>query len=414
MREQLFAACKILEKVFLEGTYSDRAFDGEDPTALTSRLVFGVLERNVEIEYLLSQLVEKTPKKFVYILLKTGVYALLYLDNLPAFAIVSECVEVAKAAGKGGAAGFVNAVLKRVARHEYRMPAESDAEYLSVRFSVPQWFVDRLIAEYGTDKTLETLSDKGTELVHIRVNRRLSSLGEVKRTLDAKAQEYSESAAGGLLTRVTPLIKSLFARGIVTYQSPSSALAVDALAPDAKAEILDLCSAPGGKAVYASELAPQGHVTACDIHPHRVKLIEKYAARMHADNVKAVATDATVFRKDFEEKFDCVMADVPCSCFGTYKKHPDVFLQRGEEVISSIAATQKKIIDNAVRCLKKGGVLLYSTCTLFSEENGENAEYIMQKGLTPERLPIAFDNDGTLQILPHGEWDGFFIARFRK
>ena len=108
MKEQISAACAILSKVFSDGTYADRAFDNEDPAALTSRLVFGVLEKNVEIEYILLQLVEKTPKKFVYILLKVGIYALRYLDNVPDYAIVSECVEAAKSAGKGGAAGFVN------------------------------------------------------------------------------------------------------------------------------------------------------------------------------------------------------------------------------------------------------------------------------------------------------------------
>lgn len=414
MKEQISASCAILAKVFSEGTYADRAFDGEDPAALTSRIVFGVLERNIEIEYILSQLVEKPPKKFVYILLKVGVYALLYLDNIPDYAIVSECVEAAKAAGKGGAAGFVNAVLKRVARREYRLPSPTDADYVRVHYSVPEWFADRLVSDYGEKAAIGTLDAAGSDLVHLRVNRRLSSAEEVGRTLAAKGQSFAPSEVGGILTRVTPLVTNLFSRGIVTYQSPSSVLAVDALAPRKDAEILDLCSAPGGKAVYASELAPSGHVTACDLHPHRVGLIKKYASRMHADNVIATVADATVFDKRLEGKFDCVIADVPCSCFGTYKKHPDVFLQRGEEVIARLAAVQKKIIDNAVRYLKDGGVMIYSTCTLFSEENEENAEYILRKGLTPERMPIAYDNDGTYKILPHGEWDGFFIARFAK
>lgn len=414
MKEQISAACAILSKVFSEGTYADRAFDNEDPAALTSRLVFGVLEKNVEIEYILLQLVEKNPKKFVHILLKVGIYALRYLDNVPDYAIVSECVEAAKSAGKGGAAGFVNAVLKRVAKREYRLPDPSDAEYLSVHYCVPQWFVDKLTVEYGKDVALDVLSARGTDEVHLRVNRRMSNLRAVEETLKKKGQEYSESEVGGLLTRVTPVVKQLFAQGVVTYQSPSSVLAVDALAPQGDVEILDLCSAPGGKAVYASELAPKGRVTACDLHPHRVALIKKYAERMHADNVKAVCADATVFDESLQNKFDFVMADVPCSCFGTYKKHPDVFLQRGEKVIPELASVQRKIISNAARYLKRGGVLVYSTCTLFSEENEDNARYAQSLGLVPDRMPINHPNDGTLRIMPHGEWDGFFIARFEK
>ena len=135
---------------------------------------------------------------------------------------------------------------------------------------------------------------------------------------------------------------------------------------------------------------------------------------MHADNVKAVCADATVFDESLQNKFDFVMADVPCSCFGTYKKHPDVFLQRGEKVIPELASVQRKIISNAARYLKRGGVLVYSTCTLFSEENEDNARYAQSLGLVPDRMPINHPNDGTLRIMPHGEWDGFFIARFEK
>ena len=319
----------------------------------------------------------KRPKKQVETLLKIGVYALLYIDNIPDYAIVSECVEAARSIGKEGACGFINAVLKRVARREYVLPAPSDENYLSVHYSVPEWFARRLVEEYGRQRAESVLEDKGTECVHLRVNTRISSNDAVKKLLDAHAQEYVLSAAGGLLTRVTPLVRSLFAEGVVTYQSPSSMLAVQGLAPGGRTEILDLCSAPGGKAVYASELAPAAIVTACDVHPHRIELIKKYASRMHADNVRPVLSDATVFEPRFEERFDFVMADVPCTCFGTYKKHPDVFLQRGEEAIAKLAATQKRILDNAVRYLKKGGVLVYSTCTFAPEENeGVIADFI--------------------------------------
>lgn len=414
MKEHIRAACELLDKIYTDRTYADRVFDGEDASALSARLVFGVLERDTEISYILDRLVDKQPKRIVRILLKVGVYALLYIDNIPDYAIVNECVETAKALGKGGAAGFVNAVLKKVSTRSYTLPAPSDPDYLSVHFSKPEWFVRRMTAEYGEARTRAVLEEPSSELVHIRVNSRLSSDEAVKKLFDAHAHEYSPSAVGGFLVRVTPLVRSLFSEGIVTYQSPSSVLAVDALAPGGRCEVLDLCSAPGGKAVYAAELAPAATVTACDVHPHRVELIKKYAARMKADNVRPVISDATVFEPRFEGRFDFVMADVPCTCFGTFKKHPDVFLQRGEEAILKLAETQRRIIDNAVRYLKPGGVMVYSTCTLFEEENIRNAEYAAGKGLSLEKMLVPFDNDGTLQLLPRGEWDGFFIARFRK
>lgn len=414
MKEHILAACALLTKIYRDRTYADRAFDGEDASALSARLVFGVLERDTELTYILSQLVEKKPKPAIAVLLKVGAYALLYLDNVPDYATVSECVEAAKAMGKEGAAGFVNAVLKKISARKYALPAPSDPDYLSVHYSKPQWFIDKMTREYGREKLIAMLSDPVPELAHIRVNTRLTSDDAVRKLFDARAQEVTPSAAGGMLTKVTPLVRSLFAEGMITFQSPSSMMAVKALAPGGRTEILDLCSAPGGKAVYASELAPSAHITACDVHPHRVELIKKYAARMHASNITPTLSDATVFEPRFEGRFDSVMADVPCSCFGTYRKHPDVFLQRGEEAVAALSATQRRIIDNAVRYLKPGGVLVYSTCTLFAEENERNAEYIIKKGLRLDKMPLPYANDGTLKILPKGEWDGFFIARFIK
>ena len=401
MKEHILAACKLLSEIYTDRTYADRVFDGENASALSVRLVFGVLERDTEISFILAQLAEKQPQKPVRILLKVGAYALLYLDNVPDYAIVSECVEAVRSMGKGGASGFVNAVLKRIAARRFSLPEPGAPDYLSVHYSKPEWFVDRLIVEFGEARAKAVLEDKGGDDVHLRVNSRVSSAEAVIKLLRAHAQEYMPSAVGGILTRVTPLVKSLFAEGVVTYQSPSSVLAVQALAP-------------GGKAVYASELAPGGRVTACDVHPHRLELVRKYCSRMRADNVTPVLSDATVFEPRFEGRFDFVMADVPCTCFGTFRKHPDVFLQRGEDAIKQLSAVQKKILQNAVRYLKDGGVLVYSTCTLFREENSDNAEFARELGLVPEKMPIPFENDGTYRILPRGEWDGFFIARFRK
>ena len=414
MKEHIAAAWKLLQEIYSSGTYLDRVFDGESPSALTARLVNGVLEQDVKISYILSRLIEKKPQRSVAVLLKIGVYALLNLDNVPDYAVVSECVEVMKDAGKGGASGFVNAVLKRVSRREYSLPSTTDKNYLSVNFSKPQWFLDKMISEYGRERTLSLLEEPEFDKVHLRVNGRISSYGAVKSVLDAHAQENVRSAVGGIITSLTPVVANLFNEGVVTYQSPSSVLAVDALSPHYSAKILDLCAAPGGKSVYASELAREGEVVACDLHPHRVNLIKKYAARMKADNIRAVVADATKFDPQFEDAFDAVIADVPCSCFGTYRRHPDVFLQRGEEAIKTLAATQKKILRNAVRYLKKGGTLIYSTCTLFKEENEDNADYAASLGLTPEVMPISYRNDGRYKILPRGEWDGFFITRFRK
>ena len=185
MKHHFAAACRILDKVFTEKTYVDRAFDELDASDMTEKIVYGVLEENVKCEYILSQLLQKQPQKTVYILLKEGVYALLNLDNVPAYAIVSECVEAAKMLGKGGVAGFVNAVLKKVAAKQYSLPSPDEKNYISVNFSKPQWFVDRMVAQYGKESTLKVLEEPVSDFVHVRINTKITNKTKVCSVLSA-------------------------------------------------------------------------------------------------------------------------------------------------------------------------------------------------------------------------------------
>ena len=423
MKRHINSALKVLLKIFSEKTYSNMAIKGENLSDMSTKLVYGVLDENVKIEYILSQLLRKKPQNILYVLLKIGTYAINNLTDVPTFAIVSECVEVAKMNGKTENAGFVNAVLKKVANKSYVLPNENDANYFSVTYSKPEWFVNKIVAEYGKDKAVDILSAPINECEHIRVNSRLSTLDEVKKRLESAGEEYKDSEVGGLIVRATPTTADMFKKGFITYQSPSSMLAVYALGIKDGANVLDICSAPGGKAVLMSELSPNGKIIACDLHEHRLKLIEAYKARMRATNVETLKMDATKFKPEFEGRFDFVLLDAPCSCFGTFRKHPDVFLSRCESDLQNIASTQKEIIKNAVRYLKNGGALVYSTCTLFDEENKDVVDNAQKNGdVCLEKISFKSsvlnekfaDNDGTLQILPKGEYDGFYIARLRK
>lgn len=180
MRKHIDSAYKILSKVYQDGTYSNMAFLGERVSDMSTRLVYGTLEENVKIDYILSQLIEKKPQKSVLTLLKIGTYALLNLSDAPKFAIVSECVEVAKSNGKGGASGFINAVLKKVADGKYSLPKESDENYLSVKYSKPQWFCDKLEKQFGKEVARIILSAKSTTLEHIRINSRMATESDVE------------------------------------------------------------------------------------------------------------------------------------------------------------------------------------------------------------------------------------------
>lgn len=424
MRKHIDSAYKILSKVYQDGTYSNMAFLGERVSDMSTRLVYGTLEENVKIDYILSQLIEKKPQKSVLTLLKIGTYALLNLSDVPKFAIVSECVEVAKSNGKGGASGFINAVLKKVADGKYSLPKESDENYLSVTYSKPQWFRDKLEKQYGKEVARSILSAKSTTLEHIRINSRMATESDVEFLLKKNKTDFKKSDVGGYIVKANDTVRHMFDKGLVTFQSPSSILAVKALGVTDGAQILDICSAPGGKAVYMSELCPHGKVVACDLYPHRVALIQKYKNRMHTPNVKAVQADACVLNEEWKDAFDFVLCDAPCSCLGTFKKHPDVFLNKDESCISELAATQRQILENAAKYLKVSGAMVYSTCTLFEEENEnvvhdfleKNVDFVLEHISGLEKIDGGkyLDNKGMIQILPHDEYDGFFIAKIRR
>lgn len=424
MRKHIDSAYKILSKVYQDGTYSNMAFLGERVSDMSTRLVYGTLEENVKIDYILSQLIEKKPQKSVLTLLKIGTYALLNLSDVPKFAIVSECVEVAKSNGKGGASGFINAVLKKVADGKYSLPKESDENYLSVTYSKPQWFCDKLEKQYGKEVARSILSAKSTTLEHIRINSRMATESDVEFLLKKNKTDFKKSDVGGYIVKANDAVRHMFDKGLVTFQSPSSILAVKALGVTDGAQILDICSAPGGKAVYMSELCPHGKVVACDLYPHRVALIQKYKNRMHTPNVKAVQADACVLNEEWKDAFDFVLCDAPCSCLGTFKKHPDVFLNKDESCISELATTQRQILENAAKYLKVGGAMVYSTCTLFEEENEnvvhdfleKDVDFVLEHISGLEKIDGGkyLDNKGMIQILPHDEYDGFFIAKIRR
>lgn len=424
MRKHIDSAYKILSKVYQDGTYSNMAFLGERVSDMSTRLVYGTLEENVKIDYILSQLIEKKPQKSVITLLKIGTYALLNLSDVPKFAIVSECVEVAKSNGKSGASGFINAVLKKVADGKYSLPKESDENYLSVTYSKPQWFCDKLEKQYGKEVARIILSAKSTTLEHIRINSRMATESDVEFLLKKNKTYFKKSDVGGYIVKANDTVRHMFDKGLVTFQSPSSILAVKALGVTDGAQILDICSAPGGKAVYMSELCPHGKVVACDLYPHRVALIQKYKNRMHTPNVKAVQADACVLNEEWKDAFDFVLCDAPCSCLGTFKKHPDVFLNKDESCISELAATQRQILENAAKYLKVSGAMVYSTCTLFEEENEnvvhdfleKNVDFVLEHISGLEKIDGGkyLDNKGMIQILPHDEYDGFFIAKIRR
>ena len=416
--ERNLIAVRLLAKVY-GGAYSSielnrelRDVSDERDRAYVSRLFYGVLDKSVQLDYILSKLTKKRPKPIVSIVIKTGIYMLRYMDE-PSYAVVNTQTELIKKLGKRELAGFVNAVLRASENVKLPISSANKAFELSVNYSAPEWMTKKLIEEYGYDFTRDFLAAKLTDKTHVRVNENEIT----KAAFGLLAPSADESPCGffvsfGDLKKINP--------SLYVVQSLASALAVECYAEGIArgAKTLDLCAAPGGKAAYLSSLKG-ADVTACDIHPHRVELIKSYAKRAGV-KIKALQNDATVFSPAFEKAFDLVVCDVPCSGAGVIKSKPDVMLNRKVEDIATLSELQYKIISTAGRYVKHGGTLCYSTCTVFKEENEYVADKFLAENLDFEKVPagcdkVKADDDGYVRLYPHKNGcDGFFVAKFRR
>lgn len=421
--ERQLICYKLLNEVFLDNAYGSillnealSSVKDEKDRAYISSLFYGVLEKNVQLDYILRSLAPKKARPAVEIIIKMGLYQMRYMST-PTYAAINETVEFVKKIGKGGVSGFVNAVLRK--SENFSLPSEgelSPTDYLSVTFSVPKWIVGKLIKQYGYEFTKEFFAYEIDTRTHIRHNANVISKVEFEKKLSKF--DYSKSKLGYY---VTHNMLKLLDKSSFTIQSLASMIAVNCyLTNDTHApKVLDLCGAPGGKSIYLKELCPNANVTCCDVHPHRVELIKKYAARMKADITPALSDASAIFPEWFSA-FDIVICDVPCSGIGVYKNKPDILFSKHPTDIEKIKKIQLAILDNAKNYVKVGGVLCYSTCTVFKEENDDNITWFLQNNdnfvLDKISSPLVKDNDGMVKIFPHTYEgaDGFFVARLRR
>ena len=397
----------ILDKVLRAGAYLNIELnslkdDGDKNTVV--KLVYGTLENYYECAYVLKSLVGRMPKPKFRALLYQAIYALRHLDAAP-YAVVDSSVELAARIGGKDIKGFVNAVLKKVAAGKpEKMPSEDSDEGLEIAANAPLWLVKRMEQE-GYD-AVNVLKPRAEKRKHIRLTSKCAD-GE----FDEKAARAERSETGGYYVDATPEVSALIAEGKAVYQSPSSMAAVEAFGDLRGKKFLDLCAAPGGKAVFAAERGAK--VTACDIHPHRTELIASYAKRVGVD-IETLTNDGTVYREEFDSAFDCVLTDVPCSGLGVISSRPDIVLNRKSEDIDSLTRIQSELISTAARYVKPGGLLVYSTCTLTACENGDRIKKFLKENDEFRIEGYGIVADGIRTILPDDRMDGFFIARMRR
>jgi 16S rRNA (cytosine967-C5)-methyltransferase len=396
-----------LRGVFSDGVYSNvglnRALKNISPAErpYVTRLFYGVLDQSVQFDYIIDKLADKKPQNAVVVLLKIGLYLLRYTET-PAYAAVQKTVELCKLVGKKGTEGFVNAALK--SSQSVALPNADSAEGLAVNVSYPVWLVQRIAAEYGFAFAKEFLSFRLPTETHIRVNRLKIGAEEFAQTYPKAVKKPSEYGY-----YVTHNVQNQLKQGDYLVQSLASMRAVyrytDGIDPKT---VLDVCAAPGGKAVYIKELFPLADVTACDIRPHRVELMRGYAKIAGAE-IQVTEADASVYNPTHDGRFDLVICDAPCSGIGVAGKKPEILWNRKEGDIEKLAALQTKILNNAARYVREGGRLGYSTCTVFKAENDAVAERFLKEN-------PHFTRDGEpLRLFPHTDGcDGFFAVNFLK
>lgn len=399
-----------------------------------SHLVYGVLERKILIDYVISQYSKIKPKKIenkTLLLLELGVYQLLFMDKVPSSAAVNETVNLAKKVGAYKSSGFINAVLRNLVRNElsYNLPDEADkVKYLSIKYSCPEFLVSMWISQYGQENTLNIL--KGLALrppLTIRVNTLKVSKSQLTEKLEAQNidvldVEYLPNALNIENTGSIEEIES-FKNGEFYIQDSASQLCCEFLDTKEGMTVCDVCAAPGGKSLYcAINMNNNGKVYSYDLFEHKIKLINDSAKRLSVDIINAQVRDAENSEIAIPE-CDRLICDVPCSGFGIIRRKPEIRYKKAT-IIDNLPSLQYSILCKNADMLSIGGVLIYSTCTLCDKENRQIAEKFLSehKDFKAEciNLPQGFNRyidepRNMLTLLPFKNMtDGFFIAKFKK
>lgn len=392
--------------------------------AFISRLTQGTLERMIELDYVID-CYSKTPvkkmKPVIRCILRSGVYQLLYMDSVPASAACNEAVRLAGKRGFSGLKGFVNGVLRTIGRAQasgelqMKYPDESKEpeQYLSVCNSIPLWLVQQWIHtyDYATAKDIcgSFLKERPTA---IRVNSaRISVKGltEELRTAGVTVEPV-ENCPDALFISGYDHLGSLpaFVRGDFYVQDVSSMQAALAAEVQPGWNVIDVCAAPGGKAIHVAQLLHgSGHVEARDLTEYKVDLILDNMDRCQVENMSAKVWDATVRDEEAVGAADLVIADLPCSGLGVLHSKPDIKYNMSPEQTQELAALQRQILAVVADYVKPGGRLVYSTCTVNRAENEDNAAWFADTH--PE-----FEKKSEQQILPSDRQDGFYIAVFNR
>lgn len=411
--------------------------DGRDK-AFLKRITEGTLERKIQIDFVLNQFSKVSVSKmkpFIRNLLRVSVYQLLFMDSVPERAVCNEAVKLAGKRGFKNLQGFVNGVLRNIARkkEEISWPDEgkNTVGYLSVKYSMPEWLVEKFLSERGasqTEKMMESFLEASPVTVRLKETLKEEDrevfLNEMKKSgVRFKKHPYLPYAFEILNAEGISALPG-FEKGLFMVQDVSSMLVCEAAGIKKGDRVIDVCASPGGKALHAAEkLQGTGFVSARDLTEYKAEMIRDNIRRMKTQNVEAFVSDARQLREEDVETADVLLCDLPCSGLGIIGKKTDIKYHVSEEGLKQLKELQREILSVVWQYVKKGGVLIYSTCTVNPDENEENVKWFTEnypfqtESLSPF-LPECLKEEGKtgmLQLLPGiHETDGFFLARLRR
>lgn len=426
MNKELNASYQILKRVCIDKSYVsielNKYLQGiqDINTALITKIVYGVLEKDITLEYFVSSFLKKLPEQKILLLLKIVAYASKAIDSIPHFALVNEIVEIAKKVDKHSA-GFVNAVSKKLITNDITLPSKKNmTKYLSIKYSYPEWVIEQLKKTKDMAFIEDLLATDLTTLTHIRVNLNEITAEGFKDKLKEKNIKFHPSLYDyTMYVDYSRLLDCKDLNRMYAVQGLPSIITCNVLGAN-EGKVLDVCSAPGGKSIYlcANEKLD---VFASDIYAHRLDLVKKYAKNYNVKNIHFCLQDGTKLNENWIDLFDYVLCDVPCSNLGVSRKKPDVFLNKSLSDAQNLAGIQYKILSTSANYVKKGGILQYSTCTIIDLENKNVIDKFLKEHSDFELTPIDVQgieiyNDNNLYTfypnLTHTE--GFFIARLRR
>lgn len=417
---------KILNKIERDKAYSNLALDHfleeyrsqiSSPAFVTA-LVYGVIERKITLDYVLSKYLSQPIKKLkpeVHTILRMGVYQLKFMDKIPESAAVNESVKLSKRCGCSFASGLINSVLRKIAKNDIIYPKTDDKIFdMSIRYSCPESLVRQFCADYGEADAEGILSSSlGRSAVNIRVNTLKTDTDSLIKHLEQKGISCKASAQVENHVSIDNFSSLENTReykdGLFHVQDISSALCVKALELKENMTLIDLCSAPGGKVFTAAQyMKNTGRIYAFDLYEHRTKLIKKGAERLSIDIIEAKAGDASVLNKELLGCADRVLADVPCSGLGIIGRKPEI-RYKDLAFVDKLTDLQYNILTNASEYVNENGLLVYSTCSLSKKEN----DCVCDRFL--EEYKDFVKHKDYVTLMPHKDGtDGFFIAVFRR